>query len=66
MAEREGEKGERWRERERSKDVARTLVQAGFPWRKRMEYGAQRPQMKLALEFGLSLTSHGTWYFLHM
>lgn len=54
MAEREGEKGERWRERERSKDVARTLLQAGFPWRKRMEFGAQRPQMKLALESGFA------------
>lgn len=30
MAEREGEKGERWRERERSKDVARTLLRQEF------------------------------------
>lgn len=46
VAERESEGRER--ERRRSKDVAE------FPRRKSTEFGAQRPQMKSALEFGFA------------
>lgn len=36
------------------KGCGKNSASAGIPWRKRMEFGAQRPQMKLALEFGFA------------
>ena len=45
----------RERERQRSKDVAE------FPGRKSTEFGAQRPQMKSALEFGSA--TYSLWDF---
>lgn len=39
---------------ERSQKVARTLLQAGFCWRKSTGFGSQRPQVKSGLEFGFA------------